>query len=464
MFIDDMYDKALIELYRIQAANRDETPPETCWDEISTQLDIEEIWDSISLELDNILPVNKSIKEASTGETIAIFSRVASLILSLFAIWFLMLSDNRKTSSTQSGLSSIINTIDLNEYPSRPEKTPAPEKTLSVKTIKETTSLSNIILNQKENFFESKDPSSKIRTPKNGEANTINVHLIPDPKIESPLTSIYPEEEASDSSDINSSNPLKPIAILTFSLIQQPVLLMPSPVIIIESDDHKETEDTSDKNLTLPDGQSQKLNKFSVGISLNEKNTWMISQETIDGFSRQKLNTTKATFLYDFGIILRYTLNERWSLEGNTFISSKSGQSYKQYQYGSYGSKAYELKYFSFELITRYGLNNSSRTKNFKSYPVAGGYFSHLSSAFKTMNNITYNVSGDYDPIDYGVIFGYELEITLFKHVAIVPGVHLKYGIPNIFVDLPGIPEYLHYTRNASLEFRLNLIFPLSKK
>jgi len=92
---------------------------------------------------------------------------------------------------------------------------------------------------------------------------------------------------------------------------------------------------------------------------------------------------------------------------------------------------------------------------------VGGAYISHLTTAYKTIGYSVFDVSADYDPIDYGLLLGYELEIKIREHLAVTPGIRIKCGIPNIFADQPEMPDDINSTRTGSLEFRLNFIFPL---
>jgi hypothetical protein len=417
----NMTEKDFIEFYRNQVEMLDETPPEKIWGEISSQLDIEETWEAVSIELDNVLPVNNGFSVKLKDKVLVTFTRVALLISPLVIIWFLILSDTRKTSLIQPGISTVNDSVFTAGQP--------------------------VILQN----------NTEVR-PKSGQlvqvAKTLS-NFIPSTE---PMST-----ERDIQANMNIYNPVIPAFIPPFQTILYPVVSISSPVTSLVSGTGNMTEDTSTGSDLSVSGNALKKNRFSVGISLSEKNTWLISQETLDGFGRQKLNTTKATFLSDFGIILRYTLDERWSFEGTTFLSSKTGQSYREYLNGIYSTKNYEFKYVTFEMTARYALHGLSGSNNVKSYSVGGTYISHLSSAHMIIDHSLYDISPDYDPLDFGVVLGYELEITLFEHFAAVPGFRLKYGIPNIFTDRPGIPQNLHYTRNASLEFRLNLIFPLSK-
>jgi hypothetical protein len=240
------------------------------------------------------------------------------------------------------------------------------------------------------------------------------------------------------------------------------IVLITSPQNYPFSESRNEIGNTFNGNKPLQSGRKLIINKFSVGISFTEKNTWLLSKETFDGLDKKNLNKTEAKFLNDFGILLRYNLDERWSLEGNIFLKSKTGQSYRQYLNGLYGTKTYELRYLSFELSARYFLHKFRNINNLKSYSITGAYISHLSSAYEDINKSQYDISTHYNPIDYGVLIGYEIEILILNRFAITPGFRIKCGIPNIYADRTGIPDGLYTTRNASLEFRLNLILPLT--
>ena len=91
--------------------------------------------------------------------------------------------------------------------------------------------------------------------------------------------------------------------------------------------------------------------------------------------------------------------------------------------YGNYSTKIYELNYLSFEMSARYALRRSFNINRVKSHFVGGAYISHLNKAFKTIDYSVFDISTDFDPIDYGVILGYELEIKIIEHFAITPGI-----------------------------------------
>ncbi|MFZ0472016.1 MAG: outer membrane beta-barrel protein [Bacteroidales bacterium] len=416
-----MKEKDFIELYRNQVESLNETPPDSCWDEINTQLDIEETWDSVSMELDNVLPSNNDFTGALTDKKLVTFSKLALLITPLLLILLVILSDTRETQL----ISSEISAIDSSEA-----------------------SITQTII-----------PKSSTSIPPESEQLAEEAE-----DISKGLPAQEPNNTSPPDAAVNATNhsyiSVKNDVITTGQPVLLPFVVKPSRITIPVSKTAEVTDNKSTGNGFSQAGGTFKSNRFSIGISLTEKNTWLISQETIDGFDRQELGTTKVTFLNDFGIILRYTMNERWSFEGTCLLLSKTGQSYDEYIYGIYSSKIYELNYLSFEMSARYALRRSFNINRVRSHFVGGAYISHLNKAYKTIDYSVSDISTDFDPIDYGVLLGYELDIKIIDHFAITPGIRIKCGIPNIFGDQPGIPDDLHSTRNASMEFRLNFIFP----
>jgi hypothetical protein len=457
-----MNEKDIIELYRNDVGRLNETPPESCWDEINTQLDLDETWASISIELNRVLPLNNDFNIVTQSKNQIILTRLITIVSPIVLILFLLFSDDRLATLNFQQLSG-------NKTKAEPIDLPA---TLQIS--KETPIISlprdeeRKIFPQVKSVYQPEQKKSRILLFNQlhvGKAVKIPIvtSALPNPEIGFTTVKSYPPDKTIGPSDRKYHIPSFPDTLIPSRPVFSPLIINPSFPSSLVTEPWNATGNESNQTGLLTSVTNFKRNRFSIGISLTEKNTWMISQETLEGLDKQKLNRTKAEFLNDIGVILRYTQSERWSFEGTGFLSSKTGQSYRQYMNGIYSSKSYELKYVSFEMTARHTFHRSLKINNVHFYSITGAYVSHLSSAYKQVDQTQFDVSIDYDPVDYGVIIGYEMEVVLFDRLAIAPGFRIKYGIPNIFADHPGIPDELHTTRNASLEFRLNLILPLSK-
>jgi hypothetical protein len=460
MLLNDMNIKDIIELYRNRVESRDDTPPDSCWDEISTRLDIEDTWSSISTELAEVLPDNDVSKVLQVKNQISV-PRIISVVSPLTLILMMFLfsdirKDNKVNSLVPDNEITIVSTVQPAEY-----QKIIPEQKIPVYKADEPEAVAKAdsipVHSKKETVYNASEPvlfQIEDTTPKvvSAEQNSV--------------TGLIHERIGTTDITTGSSNrkfispfvPAEfPLDNLTFNLVAPVPVFLTSP----KTGDVEKAAKSSNWNGSSVPGRKLNLNNFSVGISLTEKNTWLISQETFDGLSRQNLNTSQIKFLNDFGIIVRYIPNEKWSVEGSGFFISKTGQAYKQYQHGVYTAKSYDLRYASFEMNTRFTWHKSLNFSNIRLYTIAGAYISHLNSAYKIVNQQQYDVSSEYNPVDFGLITGYEVEIMVLDRIAIAPGFRVKFGIPNIFSDKPELPKELHATRNASLEFRLNITFPL---
>lgn len=102
-----MKEKDFIELYRTQVESRNEVPPDLCWDEINTQLDIEETWESVSMELDKDVPIIHDFTGAVTDRKLVFSSKLALVITPMVLLLLIMFSDIRKPDLIPSDLSGI---------------------------------------------------------------------------------------------------------------------------------------------------------------------------------------------------------------------------------------------------------------------------------------------------------------------------------------------------------------------
>jgi hypothetical protein len=445
-----MNEKDLIELYRSQVESRNETPPESCWNEISSQLDIEETWDSISVELDKVMPLTADSEGIRVEKNETVHSGPALILSFLVLVFLFIMTDTR-----------IQNLIPSDNKPFILQSQ-APLSAKSEQQLKEADTESDVITGKKSvinNEANLLSPSLIIHEP----------YIIPvsDPSEQISKNRIPRIKSYTTDGLITDKSQHRPI-IPDISLVSPPDQQMLQPDTGLISQLTVQDSGTPQLNNNLPvitippeSGKMQNINRFAAGISFIEKNTWMINQETVDGLDKQSLSTTKAQFLSDFGILVRFNLNEKWAFEGSSFLLSRTGQSYNLFLNGIYITKIYKLKYYSFEMSARYALYKFPGFNFIKSYLVAGPYVSFLNSASKTINNSLSDISSDYNPTDYGLVIGSDLEIRILKRLSVAPGIRIKYGIPNIFADQPGMPGELHSTKNASLDFRLNLILPM---
>jgi hypothetical protein len=200
--------------------------------------------------------------------------------------------------------------------------------------------------------------------------------------------------------------------------------------------------------------------RISLGLITSFKNTWLLNHETFDGFRSESLNTTEIVFAPDAGVSLNYALNKNWSLQADAFLYSGAGQEYQGFYDGKYGRKKITLRYSTIDISVKYsramkGFFIGPASMNF----VAGNYVSILNNA--SLKKISYvsNIGSQYQKYDFGLRLGTEIEMHLNDHLSVAPGLFVSLGIPNIYKGTVNIPGYFRKTHNGSEGIRLAIYY-----
>lgn len=194
-----------------------------------------------------------------------------------------------------------------------------------------------------------------------------------------------------------------------------------------------------------------------VGIVYGYKNTWLINQETRNGLNPTKLGNTLPTFHQDIGITSSFELNNQ-HLFGLEFLwKSEAGQNYQQYINGSYVKRNINLDYLKIQ--TFYLL----RSNGFPGEAVLGGYMARLTMAEEHVDKIRLQVDDSYSKFDYGLLAGYQLNLTLKSKILVKPGIRVSYNLVNIFNGNDITPSRFRKTHNLSASFNISLSYSLTK-
>ena len=209
--------------------------------------------------------------------------------------------------------------------------------------------------------------------------------------------------------------------------------------------------------------------RISGGLITLFKNTWLLNNETFDGFNSESLNSSVIEFFPDFGLSLNYSLNKTWSFQADGFFSSNTGQEYLEYYYGHYSRKKITLNYSRIDLAVKHKFTgNGNLIPRFSINVLAGGYISFLHYAHQKRNKVytipenngtinmdLENIGSQYGKFDFGIRLGGEFELQILDQLSLAPGLFLSIGIPNIYKGTSTIPGYLRRTHNGSAEFHL---------
>lgn len=170
---------------------------------------------------------------------------------------------------------------------------------------------------------------------------------------------------------------------------------------------------------------------FGVSHSLNMTSFIGTMPSYSTGNIYQTIKITSPRYTMDFGMVIDYFLNEKFSVQSE-FLISFTGANFtsKKYLYNEVGKielseyQTYRLNYFKFPFSLNFYPNK-------RIYLLGGMYFSTLISA--DINYDYYSntdVIDDVNYIDYGTLFGIGFNMPYFKL-----GFQYSYGLSKVIND-----------------------------
>jgi hypothetical protein len=198
---------------------------------------------------------------------------------------------------------------------------------------------------------------------------------------------------------------------------------------------------------------------YYAGLSGNFANTWLLNNKTLQGLRSDDLTASLPSFGYSFGILAGKNIGRNLDIQAEVYLISLTRQNYNEYLHGKYLSNNMQFNYSSFSISGKWYL--SEHEKPGRHSIMLGAYAGLLRNAEQNLNGETISLRQDYDPIDFGVITGYEYHFPVGNGFFLGTGFQTRFGLNNIFSGNDLIPDYLNNTRNASinliLSFRYNL-------
>jgi len=211
------------------------------------------------------------------------------------------------------------------------------------------------------------------------------------------------------------------------------------------------------------DGAFADSRNVSFGFTAGIKNTWLFNNETLLGLEGYNGHRTQVSIIPDLAFTMRYRFRPQWEIEAGFSFSSNVGQSYYQFIHGRFSRKDIALNYIHGEILANYLSKRSwmlgQNTLRLNS--TIGLYFAGLNNAFETIEGERFDITRNYQNMDYGLILGQNIDIELPGNFTFSPGFRLTWGLPNIHTRMPAIPEFMWRTLNRSLEFRVAVLYRL---
>ena len=428
-----MTEKELIELYRRQMAEKKASAPEGLWTDISRKLVVEEAWDNISATLE------KDTQKKGFWYFGLRAAAVAALIsFGVLSVWLLSPgeSEPRLAEETQITTSPPADTETI-----EPAEDQQPLTGDTRPPATELAELPETVVSDSEDtqpITETEDLITPQQTSSDVELYTPALASIPETLIpQSIQTGIFGD------------------AYLAYpSSLEKPMQINIDNLDLSES-----IISYAFSNNIKPPGS------FSLGITTAIKNTWLINNETFEGFDRLNHNRTDLKFYPDIGINLHYQHTQRWGLKTGVFFSSSTGQTYRQYIHGKFTHRSISLNYLQWELMASHTTGNRlfQNTGSVRLKSMLGFYTSIMNSATEVIENDQFDVKPLYAGLDYGLVLGQYLQWQPVRRVVFSPGMHVKWGLTDIYRGGNNLPLNFSNTYNRSIEFRLNVYYTLGR-
>lgn len=415
--------------YRTKFNQLDNDPPSNTWENISNELDIQEVWTNVHFELQKKSRVRLLKRNLSylTGVLILFGSGMLFFYYQTNAIRNIPLAKYPWNYSHNDDKNiTLFNSTITSKYPSE-----------KIKLV--TVNIASKYLNKEQKKFKNR---KLILTEINSELAEKNSSIHIQNEIKRDVT--------------DSTNNSKDISPTMFAVL-------PIRVYLPEK---KNSVANSMELFCLPnEGYSKSL---IIGTAFTYSNSWLFNNDTYDGFNKNNLNQTNLSFGNSYAVLLGYDLSNNYTIQSEWSINNKQEQDYVRYIEGKQVHKKIIINYTYFDLLikkkeARFAFKN--RIPASFNY-LAGIQYSYIKSISRTINGNTRSVKNRYRKDNYGLVLGVEYQLTI-KHLWIISsGLRADIGMRNIYAGNSVTPASFNRTYNSSigLNVGINYVIPIKRK
>ncbi|MDP1745683.1 MAG: hypothetical protein Q8L90_08905 [Bacteroidota bacterium] len=458
----------LSEWYRTKFNQLEANPPKEIWGNISNELDIEEVWQNVNLEL----------KKKSRRKLIlinAFYLLTALLLFGTGTLFFYYQTDliEHHSISQYPGNYSNHTVFNKTNYSSHLEVDNI-DKTRTGQKNKITSLLEVNNNNDKKtvhhhNSLVSSDPSQKIK-------------LLPKDFVNESPKHLNSKQKKNTKHFLKNTNPdlisSKNTSSSTYGIIKQNIsdsivipnypsfplsAIVPVQVFLPEK---KDSAVSFIELAYLPNNAPLKC--LIIGTSFTYTNSWLLNNDTYDGFNKNNLNQTNLSFGNAYALLIGYDLSNKYTLQTEWSINNKQEQNYVRYNEGKQMQKKIEINYTHFNLLVKKKEMRflfSNRIPVSLNY-IAGIQYGHIKSVFRTFNDKTRLITDRYRKNNYSLVLGVEYQFSVKQLCVISAGLRTDIGLLNIYAGNGTIPASFNRTYNSSigLNIGINYCIPMKRR
>ncbi len=408
-------EKDFLSWYKTKFHQLDNTPPNDAWENISNDLDLDEVWQEI----------NSKLNKRDRRKAIAKITTSLILLISLGAAMFTF--NNKQTINDKKTLIPEHATIaNLNKK----------KESITNERI-ENNGVHNANLKQKkENLFSTSEITKTSSSTKkehslltiiknNKEGN--NTFLIGKRDTPSLHTSVDMNKSASNTI-VNYNNKM-------FTITPIMALIKADDNQLLDFLIHQSLNDSIHKKSTNDNKHATVAPLFIVGASFANANTWLLNNDTYTGLRAGTLNQALFSFGKSYNIFLGYNLSNKYCLQTEWVVNNVHNQQYIDYTNGHHVNRNLEADYTQLNMVMKkknevYYLGGKLHTSfNY----LAGLNYSYVKSFTQKTDETISSVKNEYQNNQYGVILGLEYQIYISPSWIICTGIRTNIGLQNIY-------------------------------
>lgn len=458
-----MEDKHTIA-YKTWLENLHEPPPETVWEAVADQLDIDQTWESISetLDLDDVwnqveenlpqgIAIGQPVVPAKHRKLSWIVAAIVLLTLTTPVLDEIAHENNANAWKTEKNVVHGATDVTDSKEPAlqAPQQIPL-TKDLASKKTESSTGTEQYRVDKKARLADGPTVQHSVRSKQ---------HVPHESLLEMPIQKTSLDQEPGLRGLIEQQQ-APTIAVPKIVTVQQPTG-MDSAMLLMETVSVDRIVNVQLQTDSVHEVDQQRKPRWQIGLMGAVKNTWLVNPETTNGLKRSSLSNTKVTWGKEFGATVQRQVGHTSFVQVEYYFYSEIGQRYQEYIDVLYQTKDIKLRYQKLQFVYR-----TQVLEKYKLPPLffaVGLHVSKLSLASTSVGGEGQLVTEEYMPWDYGVLTGIETEISLTDRLVLVPGIRAAYGIRNIYGGSSQSPADFNKTHTASIGISLGMKYSVGK-
>ncbi len=202
---------------------------------------------------------------------------------------------------------------------------------------------------------------------------------------------------------------------------------------------------------------------IEVGLVHSFTNTWIVNNDTKNGFDENSLIQNQSGYTNNFGITGALSLKANSALVTELFVLDKYVQGWDQYSEGKYFNKTLELNYIKLALLYQYKIKQSPYRTIPSHWTVMAGPYGSILKNYEASNDFDHALTlSKFSRTDFGIRVGLGQEKE-FKSIVLGYGICLNQGIQNIFMGDSYASRDFNSTRTSAWGSYLNVKYRFSK-